>query len=124
MKKNLITLAMLMAMVFVLYSCSKKQAEEIEPETPTSPGDTAVTVNNVTYANYIQALLQTKCAGCHASGRGGAASWTYSDHASVTSNSARINTAVLVNGTMPLGGSMTATEKQLLKAWLDKGMPQ
>ncbi|MCZ4245445.1 c-type cytochrome [Pedobacter punctiformis] len=127
MKKSLITLTILMLIIFFLYSCSKKQAEEIktEPETPVVPptGGT-VTVDNVTFTNYIQALVQTKCASCHTAGGSGAPSWTYSNYASVTANSAKINNAVLVTGVMPMNGSLSTSEKQLLKAWLDKGMPQ
>lgn len=83
-------------------------------------------VEKVTYANFAGALFQTKCNGCHgSSGTSEArAKWIFSDYNSVKNNSTKINNAVLVTGIMPLGGSLTATEKEKLKKWFDEGMVQ
>ncbi|MCL4642214.1 MAG: hypothetical protein M5Z89_24625 [Olivibacter sp.] len=118
-KKSLYTLAVLASFIAVIYSCSKDQA--VEPE---KPGNEEVTAENVSYSNFAGALFQTKCAGCHAAGGGASGRWTFSGFASVRDNGARINNVVLVTGTMPVGGSLSANEKALLKAWFDRNMPE
>lgn len=121
MKKHLCALAIIAAFIGVLYSCSKDQAAAPEPQPPSG---NEVTADNVSYNNFTGTLLQTKCGGCHSSGGGGSSKWTFAGYASVRDNGARINNVVLVTGTMPVGGSLTANEKVLLKAWFDRNMPE
>lgn len=104
-----------------IMGCSKNQAEEIKPTVPATPGSPGV---QVTYTGLIQSLLQTKCAGCHAPGKQAAAVWNFNGYNTVTANADRIKNAVLVQKTMPLGGSLSAAELQSLKDWFDQGMPQ
>lgn len=118
-RKALYVLSILTTWIVVLYSCSKDQAAEPEP-----PGEEEVTAENVSYNNFAGALFQTKCAGCHAAGAGASGRWTFSSYTSVRDNGTRINNVVLVTGTMPVGGSLTANEKALLKAWFDRNMPE
>lgn len=118
-RKALYVLSILTTWIVVLYSCSKDQAAEPEP-----PGEEEVTAENVSYNNFAGALFQTKCAGCHAAGAGASGRWTFSGYTSVRDNGTRINNVVLVTGTMPVGGSLTANEKALLKAWFDRNMPE
>lgn len=118
-KKPLYLLAILITAIGILHSCSKDQAAEPEP-----PRNEEVTAENVSYNNFAGALFQTKCAGCHASGGGASGRWTFSNYTSVKDNGTRINNVVLVTGTMPIGGSLTANEKALLKAWFDRNMPE
>jgi len=120
MKNCLFLLGMLSAGLSVLDGCSKDQAMEPETESP----EGGVTAENVTYANFISGLVQTKCASCHAQGGGGSTFWTFSGYSSVKNNAPAIDNAVLVTGSMPLGGSLTVNEKALLKAWFDRGMPE
>ncbi|SEM19811.1 hypothetical protein SAMN05661044_04538 [Olivibacter domesticus] len=120
-KKSFYVLITLITTIGILHSCSKDQAAEPEPQ---PPGGNEVTAENVSYNNFTGALLQTKCSGCHSSGGGGSSKWTFSDYASVKDNGVRINNVVLVTGTMPIGGSLTANEKALLKAWFDRNMPE
>lgn len=105
----------------ILASCTNNQAEEVEPEPvlPETPGATAVTYNN-----FVQGLMQTRCAGCHAPGAMAAGAFTFNGHASVTSNAARIRQAVLVSKTMPKGGSLSPAELESLAKWFDNGMPE
>ena len=103
----------------LLSACSKNQAEEIKPVLPVTPGSPGVT-----YTGFVQTLLQNKCAGCHGTGKQAAPVWNFNGYASVISNADRIKTAVIVNKTMPIGGSLTAAELQSLKDWFDQGMPQ
>lgn len=102
----------------ILSGCSKKQAAEMTPVKPEKPEST------VTYTNFTQALFQTKCAGCHAAGRGAASIWTFNGLSSITTNQARIRQAVLINKSMPKNGSLSAAELQSLQEWFDKNMPE
>ncbi|WP_157257945.1 c-type cytochrome [Pedobacter ginsenosidimutans] len=120
-KQNSIFL--LAALTALLFACSKKQAEEIKPETPTPNGPTPVTTANVTYSNFAGALFQTKCNSCHGPNGGMKAVWALNGLASIK-NDARVANSVLVTRTMPRGGSLTASERELLQAWVDKGMPE
>jgi len=106
--------------ITTLVSCSKNQAEKVEPQST----DNDVTVENVTYNNFTGKLLETKCNSCHASGGTGTSKWTFSGYASVKSNADRINNAVLVTKTMPMGGSLSAKERELLDAWFKRNMPE
>jgi mono/diheme cytochrome c family protein len=105
----------------LLFACSKRQAEELKPATPTGP--TAVTTANVTYTNFAGALFQTKCNNCHGPNGALKSIWLFSGLPSIK-NDARVANAVLVTKTMPKGGSLTANERELLQAWVDKGMPE
>jgi len=108
------------AFIYLLLACcSKKQAEEIKPDLPPveTPGA------SISYASFVQPLLQTRCAGCHAPGRSAAAIWTFSGYTSVTANADRIKDAVLVKKSMPLGGTLSANDLQSLQVWFDQGTP-
>lgn len=105
----------------LLTGCSKNQAEEIKPTVPVTPGVPGV---QVTYTGFVQNLLQTKCASCHAPGRQASAIWSFNGYSTVTANADRIKNAVLVQKTMPIGGSLSKAELQSLKDWFDQGMPQ
>lgn len=114
--------AIIIALCYLgIAGCSKNQAEEIKPIIPVTPGVPGV---QVTYTGLIQALIQTKCAGCHAPGRQASAVWNFNGYNTVTANADRIKNAVLVQKTMPLGSSLSAAELQSLKDWFDQGMPQ
>ncbi|WP_293783247.1 hypothetical protein [uncultured Pedobacter sp.] len=111
----------LAAITALLFACSKKQAEELKPATPTDP--TPVTTANVTYSNFAGALFQTKCNSCHGPNGAIKSVWLFNGIASIK-NDSRVANSVLVTKTMPKGGSLTASERELLQAWFDKGMPE
>lgn len=121
MMKNLKHYVLGASIALTFLACSKKQAEQPQPEPPANLGNTEVTAANVTYSNYIGNLLTTKCGTCHSGGIGG---WTFSGLESVKSRAANVQNVTLVTMTMPKGGSLTAKEKELLKAWFDRNMPQ
>ncbi|KIA96656.1 hypothetical protein OC25_02745 [Pedobacter kyungheensis] len=106
------------AFYLTLFACSKKQAEELKPEINTG----SVTKANVSYNNYVGALLTTKCNNCHGPNGGQKGTWLFNGIQSVTGDT-RVKTTTLVTMNMPLGSSLTAQEKQLLTAWYDRGMP-
>jgi len=113
----------LVAFTALLFACSKKQAEEIKPESPTPNGPTPVTTANVTYANFTGALFQTKCNSCHGPNGSMKGIWAFTGLASIK-NDSRVANSVLVSKTMPKGSSLTVSERELLQAWFDKGMPE
>ena len=105
----------------LLAGCSKNQADEIVPEPPVAPGTPVVPV---TYSAVIGPLFDTRCAGCHSTGRNAAGAWTFNGFTTVTANAARIRNAVLVNTTMPRGSSFSAAELKAVQDWYDQNMPQ
>lgn len=100
--------------------CTKKQAQEILPER----ADTTVTTANVSYGNFAKAFFESKCSSCHAAGRSASGRWTFSGYSSVKANINTINTAVLVNKSMPIGSTLTAKEIELLYAWIKRNTPE
>jgi mono/diheme cytochrome c family protein len=104
--------------IILLSACSKKQAEEPKPVTSVKPGV------QVTYTAVVGPLFQARCAGCHAPGRQAAVVWSFNGYSAVTGSADKIKQAVLVNKTMPLGGTLSAADLQSLKDWFDQGMPQ
>jgi len=120
-KKGNTIVILIIFCVSLIASCSKNQAEN---PTPTPNPDNEVTAQNVNYNNFVRALLQTKCGGCHGAGGSANSNWALSDYASVKEKVARINDRVLVKGDMPAVGSLSAKEKELLKAWFDRNAPE
>jgi len=108
--------------IAVLFSCTKKHAQEISPELPNETE--TVTVQNVTYINFAKALFETKCNSCHATGRSASARWTFNGYSSVKDHAPRINNVVLVTKTMPIGSSLSAKEIELLDAWFKRNTPE
>ncbi|MBE9600014.1 hypothetical protein [Pedobacter sp. MC2016-24] len=102
-----------------LLSCTKKQANEMiidQNPAPETPG------TGVMYAGAVQNLLSNRCGTCHSTGRSAAVFWNFSGYTAVTTNADRIKQAVLINKTMPMGGSLNASELKLLQDWFNDGM--
>lgn len=68
-------------------------------------------------------VLAPRCVACHnsASAKGGVILDNYDD---VKANLGRIETAALVNQTMPPTGPLSDSSKELLRAWIDAGAPR
>lgn len=105
-------------------ACGKDDGPTPDPDPPGNGGGDDVTAGNVTYANFVGGLLQTKCGSCHAGSGEGTPHWVFSGFSSVKDNIDRINDAVIVRRVMPKNGSLSTRERELLKAWIDKGAPQ
>lgn len=120
MKQQLWKPSLLWLMMLGLLGCSKDN----DSPTPEPPGGDDVTVENVTYSNFVGSLLQSKCSSCHTGNGEGTALWTFSGYSSVSANLARITDVVVVRRIMPKNGSLSNRELELLKAWIDKGAPQ
>ncbi len=121
--KNRRYAALLCACALTIVGCGKDN-DDPTPQPPGNGGNDDVTVDNVTYANFAGALFQSSCSSCHTSGGEGTSHWTFSGYSSVVNNLERINDAVIVRRIMPKGGSLSARQLELLKAWIDKGAPQ
>jgi len=123
--KQLWKAALLTLMVLGLMGCGKDDnGPTPEPPPPGNGGGDGVTAENVTYTNFVGALLQSKCSSCHAGSGPGTVKWVFSGYNSVKDNLARVNDMVIVRKLMPQTGSLSAREMELLKAWIDKGGPQ
>ncbi|HEY5692394.1 MAG TPA: hypothetical protein VIS49_13125 [Cyclobacteriaceae bacterium] len=74
----------------------------------------------VSFAAQIQPIINTKCAitGCHNGDNGAARNWTVYDN--VKTNAANIKTRT-GNGSMPLNGSLTQEQINLIACWVDDG---
>ncbi|MEC3880540.1 hypothetical protein [Parapedobacter sp. 10938] len=114
--------ALLLTLGFI--ACGKGDGPTPDPDPPGNGGGDEVTTENVTYTNFAGSLLQTKCSGCHAGSGEGTSQWVLSGFNSVKDNIERINDAVIVRRVMPKNGSLSTRERELLKAWIDKGAPQ
>jgi hypothetical protein len=99
-------------------ACSKNQSDTGTPAPQPKP------TSQVTYTNFVGALLDTKCGFCHAPGQPQASFWTYDGYASVIANADLIHSLVLVNKTMPKSGSLTTAELKSLQDWYDQGKLQ
>lgn len=70
-----------------------------------------------TYDSYVQSVVNSNCISCHSNYS------TYSGLSSVTSNG-KFEKEVLVNRTMPEGGSLTQDELNKLQCWVENGFPE
>lgn len=111
---------LLASLPLLLLSCTKNEAPA-----PTPPEDpNVVTVNNVSYTNFTKDLLKTNCSGCHGGTGGASRAWKYEDtYDNAKTNGSRLNDAVQ-SGRMPIGRTLTQQQKDLLKAWITRNMPQ
>lgn len=116
---NILAILFLLIGFGLMNGCSKDQGAA-----PTPTPDPEVSTDNVTYENFVGALLQNKCSACHSAGGEGASQWTFAGYGSVKANGEQINEAVLVTGVMPKVGSLSPQEKALLKAWFERNMPE
>lgn len=125
MKRKYIWLPIALCTIALTVSNCGKDSDS-EPEPPGGGGneEEEVTVNNVTYDNFVGGLFQSRCSQCHTGNGAGVAQWTFSGYTSVNNNLERINNVVVVTRVMPQGGSLSARQIELLKAWIDKDAPQ
>lgn len=110
-----------LALVLGFIACGKDEGPT--PDPPGNGGGDGVTVENVTYTNFVGGLIQAKCSSCHGGSGEGTPYWVFSGHNSVKDNLGRINDAVMVRRIMPKNGTLSTRERELLKAWIDKGAP-
>ncbi|SFB81472.1 hypothetical protein SAMN05421747_101282 [Parapedobacter composti] len=124
MKQSVFQLLWCLAVV-VISACGKgNETPEPPGPPPGNGGEEEVTVDNVSYSNFVGGLLQSRCSGCHTGSGAGTSRWVFSGYTSVRDNLTRINDVVVVRRVMPQNGSLSTRELDLLKAWINKGAPE
>ena len=118
MKKNLI---LLVIAVVVIISCSKSTASN-SSNNDNNNNTVDCTGVSKSFSADVASIIQTNCAtnsGCHGSGstNGPGPLTTYDQ---IFSARVAIRSAV-ASGTMPLGGSLSATQKNTILCWIDNG---
>jgi mono/diheme cytochrome c family protein len=109
---------------FSLSGCYKKVADPVTSTATFIPA--GVTTTNVTHTNYVSIVLKNNCSTCH--GKGGVAdSWWLNEN--TYQNAAEYGSRIvetIENGSMPPvpRKPWSDADKEMMKAWLNKGMPQ
>src|SRR6478735_3662315 len=117
-KRYFLFTVLLLSNLFFL-SCYKKG--NVIPNNKTFAND-SITVENVSYLNYIHPLLQKNCSTCH--GKGGSAEpWWYNTN--TYQNAMEYGNPIyrtINNNTMPPPPKFPFTDrdKELIKAWIEK----
>lgn len=103
MRKSRILLAALLLSATVI-GCKKTQKVTCDGSAPT-------------YNSYVKSIVDSKCVSCHGSYS------TYTRLSSITSNG-QFEKEVLINQTMPEGGSLSQDELNKLQCWVENGFPE
>lgn len=126
MKKLFITAGALAYGAVLAASC----ADHAPAPAPLAAVDrTGITNDNVSYDNYIGRLINTRCKTCHnpaseLSTRPALDAWVNErTYLNAADHSLKIVTSIEQN-TMPVARPMPQAEKELLRAWLDRGAPK
>ena len=110
------------AAIFLLGGCYK-QADAVASKTLPPNG---VTVSNVTYTNYVHTLLKNNCSTCHGKEGSAAAFWINTNsYDNAVTWGVRIKETI-VEGSMPPPprSPFPQSDKDLLTAWINRGMPE
>jgi uncharacterized membrane protein len=109
--------------ILLLASCSKK-GDTLKFQANFVPD--GVTVNNVTYTNYIHNVLKNNCSTCHGKD-GSAPQYWYNNN--TYENAALYGTRIMetiVENSMPPAPRkpFSDADKDLFKAWINRGSPE
>jgi uncharacterized membrane protein len=90
---------------------------------PSGSSDTgAEACGGLSYDSFGAAFLTTYCRTCHSSGaadrRGAPVGVDFDSEADAVGRAADIRRTVLEDGSMPVGGGVTALDRERLEAWL------
>ena len=98
-----------------IISCATDNKSTTTPTASVSPS----TATKVAFKD-VKAIIAKNCLSCHSNaGRSGGRA--FEDDTDIVNNAARINTAAVVLGRMPLSGNkLSDSEKQTIKAWVEK----
>lgn len=102
--------------LLILTSCGNQTMGIIET---VKRGDTAITTGAPGF-DAVKPIFQAKCGSCH-NGVVHPLNWTNYDVAK--NNLKNINNRLFIVGNMPQGGSLSASEKQIIKDWIAAGGP-
>jgi hypothetical protein len=111
-----ITKSFLFLVVVVLFSCSKDEEKSIA---------VACDGSNLTYNSGVSSIINSNCtdSGCHNSGSQHGGFTSYSGIKPLLTNGS-FNSSVIVNQSMPKGSSLTQSQLNKLKCWVDNGFPE
>ncbi|ULQ51068.1 hypothetical protein [Flavihumibacter fluvii] len=110
------------AITVLSLGCYKK-ADVVIPKKNLPDG---VNTSNVTYNNYVHTLLKNNCSTCHGKTGSAAAFWINTNtYENAVQYGMRIKETI-VEGSMPPPprSPFPQAEKDLLQAWIDRGMPE
>jgi len=110
-------------LLFFCVSCYKK-GNTIKPAA--SSTSDSVNVSNVTYTNYVHALLKNNCSSCHAATGSAAAFWINTNtYDNASEYGVRIK-ETMVEGSMPPPPRIpfSQADKDLITAWIKRGLPE
>ena len=110
------------ATIFMASGCYKKA--EVVPVKNFLPD--GVTIANVTYNNYVYTLLKNNCSTCHGKTGSAAAFWINTNtYENAVQYGMRIKETI-VEGSMPPPprNPFSQADKDLLTAWVNRGMPE
>jgi mono/diheme cytochrome c family protein len=82
------------------------------------------TVDMVTYEGQIKAILDARCATCHAATPIAGAPNALHDYASASAQAGRIHARAVVELTMPPGAALSPEDRALIDAWFKGGAPE
>lgn len=125
MKKYFFTI---IAFLFIVISCSKKDSGVTAPPVPVPPGSGGTTLDCNTvatkaFAANVNPIIQSTCAiaSCHATGNtnGPGPLTTY---AQIFAARTAIRASVAA-GTMPKSGTLSTAQKNSILCWVDSGAP-
>ena len=109
--------------IFLLAGCSKK-GDAVQIQGSFIPD--GVTVNNVTYTNYIHSVLKNNCSTCH--GKDGSAPqywYNTNTYENAVLYGTRIMETIVENSMPPAPRKPFSDEdKDLFKAWINRGYPE
>lgn len=112
--KKILFLSMLFGLFF---ACKKEKSVKPAEVINTSNCDTTITYNS-----QIKTIIDNNCVGCHSgpAPSGGAMLTTY-NQVMVHVNDGHINQKVLVDKSMPKGGSLSTADLTAIACWLGNG---
>jgi len=88
-----------------IWSCTK---------TTTGPSYTPDCTGAVkSFTSDVRPLIQSSCAGCHSN---------FSSYSQISAAKTSIRSKI-VSGSMPQGGSLSDTQKNIIVCWIDNGAP-
>ena len=125
--KSLVTASFAVALAVFLNSCggtatspkaSKRQGPDAGNALGTCPKAQLSLAAVPNYTDTIQAFLAAKCVTCH-----NVTKPLLNSYATATA-AAQVSLADIQSGKMPIGSTVSATEKAAFAAWVAAGMPQ
>ena len=105
------SICVFMIAVFLIFSCENHVQEDDIVEMEASNCDP-----NTSFTTSVKPIIDANCVSCH----NGSQPPNLSSYNGVSSNASNVKTQV-ISRRMPLGGSLTTEEIELIRCWIDNG---